>query len=67
MLEARTLDEKITLQGLRCYQNYSIQVVAATKVGDGLKSRSVYCRTKEDCEYDQGDQMELMKMPPKSP
>ena len=48
MLEARTLDEKMTLEGLKCYQNYSIQVVASTKVGDGLKSRSIYCRTKED-------------------
>ena len=48
-LEVRTSDQKLTLEGLACYQNYSIQVVAATKMGDGLKSRSVYCRTKEDC------------------
>ena len=51
MLEARTLEEKMTLEGLKCYQNYSIQVVASTKVGDGLKSRSIYCRTKEDRKY----------------
>ena len=40
--------EEMTLRGLAKYQNYSIQVVAATKIGEGLKSRSIYCRTKED-------------------
>ena len=50
VLEARILDEKITLNGLACYQNYSIRVAASTKAGDGLKSRSIYCRTKEDRE-----------------
>ena len=50
VLEARILDEKITLNDLACYQNYSIRVAASTKAGDGLKSRSIYCRTKEDRE-----------------
>ena len=51
VLEARILDEKITLNGLACYQNYSIRVAASTKAGDGLLSRSIYCRTKEDCKF----------------
>ena len=50
VLEAHILDDKVTLNDLACYQNYSIRVAASTKAGDGLKSRSIYCRTKEDCE-----------------
>lgn len=40
--------EEITLRGLAKFQNYSIQIVAATRVGEGLKSRSIYCRTQQD-------------------
>jgi hypothetical protein len=50
VLEARSKEQKVTIANLMCYQNYSIQVVASTRVGDGLKSRSIYCSTKEDCE-----------------
>lgn len=42
------MQHQLTLYGLDKYQNYSVQVVASTKVGSGLKSRSIYCRTKED-------------------
>ncbi|XP_011307192.1 Down syndrome cell adhesion molecule-like protein Dscam2 isoform X1 [Fopius arisanus] len=38
----------MNLAGLRKYTNYSIQVLAYTRVGDGVPSRSLYCRTKED-------------------
>ncbi|XP_034940449.1 Down syndrome cell adhesion molecule-like protein Dscam2 isoform X4 [Chelonus insularis] len=37
-----------TLVGLRKYTNYSIQVLAYTRVGDGVPSRIQYCRTTED-------------------
>ncbi len=50
ILEQSTLQHEITLGGLEKYQNYSVQVAAATKVGLGLKSRSIYCRTLEDGE-----------------
>ena len=40
--------QQMTLHGLEKYQNYSVQVVASTRVGSGLKSRSIYCTTKED-------------------
>ncbi|TRY70745.1 hypothetical protein TCAL_04830 [Tigriopus californicus] len=46
--EQSTMQQQITLYGLEKYQNYSVQVVASTHVGQGLKSRSIYCRTKED-------------------
>ncbi|KAK0088951.1 hypothetical protein PV325_010139, partial [Microctonus aethiopoides] len=38
----------MTLAGLRKYTNYSIQVLAYTRVGDGISSRTMFCRTKED-------------------
>lgn len=40
----------MTLAGLRKYTNYSVQVLAYTRVGDGVPSRTMYCRTKEDGE-----------------
>uniref|UniRef100_T1J582 Down syndrome cell adhesion molecule n=1 Tax=Strigamia maritima TaxID=126957 RepID=T1J582_STRMM len=39
---------KTTLHGLERNTNYSIQVLAFTRVGDGVKSESVYCQTNED-------------------
>ena len=48
MIEKSTTQQKLTLYELEKYQNYTIQVVASTKVGQGLKSRSIYCRTQED-------------------
>ena len=48
ILDKKTRQHKITLNDLDKYQNYTIQVVASTKIGEGLKSRSIYCRTKED-------------------
>ena len=48
ILEQSTLQTQMTLGGLDKYQNYSVRVAAATRVGQGLKSRSIYCRTLED-------------------
>ncbi|XP_046808500.1 Down syndrome cell adhesion molecule-like protein Dscam2 [Lucilia cuprina] len=36
------------LTGLRKYANYSIQVLAHTRMGDGVLSNPVYCHTEED-------------------
>ncbi|XP_024945332.1 Down syndrome cell adhesion molecule-like protein Dscam2 isoform X13 [Cephus cinctus] len=36
------------LTGLRRYTNYSIQVLAFTRVGDGVPTRTTYCHTEED-------------------
>ena len=51
VLESSTRMQQMTLHGLEKYQNYSVQVVASTRVGSGLKSRSIYCTTKEDGEF----------------
>ncbi|XP_026669175.1 Down syndrome cell adhesion molecule-like protein Dscam2 isoform X7 [Ceratina calcarata] len=36
------------LTGLRKYTNYTIQVLAFTKVGDGIPTTVTYCQTEED-------------------
>ncbi|XP_063239602.1 LOW QUALITY PROTEIN: cell adhesion molecule Dscam2-like [Bacillus rossius redtenbacheri] len=36
------------LTGLRRFANYSIQVLAFTRVGDGVPSKALYCATEED-------------------
>lgn len=38
----------LELEGLEKYTNYSIQVLAFTRAGDGVRSDQVYIRTKED-------------------
>lgn len=41
-------DMKVSLFELKKYANYSIQVLAFTKIGNGVASDPVYCRTLED-------------------
>lgn len=36
------------MEGLEKYTNYSIQVLAFTRAGDGVRSDQIYIRTKED-------------------
>lgn len=36
------------ITGLRKFTNYSIQVLAFTKVGDGVYTALAYCQTEED-------------------
>ena len=43
-----TLDTLLTVKQLEKFQNYTVQVSALTRIGEGLKSRPVYCRTMED-------------------
>lgn len=38
----------LELDGLEKYTNYSIQVLAFTSAGDGVRSEQIYVRTKED-------------------
>lgn len=38
----------LELNGLEKYTNYSIQVLAFTNAGDGVRSEQIYVRTKED-------------------
>ncbi|CAG2054394.1 unnamed protein product, partial [Timema podura] len=39
---------KTVLHGLLKFTNYSIELLAFTRVGDGVKSTRAYCQTKED-------------------
>lgn len=39
------------LHDLLKFTNYSVELLAFTRVGDGVKSRRTFCRTKEDGKY----------------
>ena len=39
---------ELSLAQLEKYQNYTVQVSGLTRVGEGARARSVYCRTNED-------------------
>ncbi|XP_065334191.1 cell adhesion molecule Dscam2-like isoform X1 [Cloeon dipterum] len=43
-----TMELNTELHGLQKYANYSIRVWAYTRIGDGEKSNSIFCRTDED-------------------
>lgn len=43
-----TNQPSLELDGLEKYTNYSIQVLAFTNAGDGVRSEQIYVRTKED-------------------
>lgn len=44
----KTTDLTIVLSGLRKFTNYSVQVLAFTRIGDGVESKALYCQTEED-------------------
>ncbi|XP_015197156.1 cell adhesion molecule DSCAM isoform X2 [Lepisosteus oculatus] len=43
-----TTQPSLELDGLEKYTNYSIQVLAFTRAGDGVRSEQIFIRTKED-------------------
>lgn len=45
-----TTQPALELDGLEKYTNYSIQVLAFTRAGDGVRSEQIFTRTKEDGE-----------------
>jgi len=56
-----TKDTKITsssetiLHGLKKYTNYSMQVLAFTSGGDGVRSVPIHCQTEQDGTISQND------------
>lgn len=54
--DENTKDTKITsssetiLHGLKKYTNYSMQVLAFTNGGDGVRSSQIHCQTEQDGE-----------------
>lgn len=45
-------NQYLTVENLKKYTNYSVWVLAYTKMGDGMKSNQFFCRTYEDGEHD---------------
>ncbi len=59
MQNITTTREQVELKGLEKFTNYSIQVLAYTQAGDGVRSNVLYIQTREDrkfmhhtCTYD---------------
>lgn len=50
MQNITTINEQVDLKGLEKFTNYSIQVLAYTQAGDGVRSNVLYIQTREDCE-----------------
>ena len=53
MQNITTTREQVELRGLEKFTNYSVQVLAYTQAGDGVRSNVLYIQTREDREYSQ--------------
>ncbi|KAK2089649.1 hypothetical protein P7K49_032315 [Saguinus oedipus] len=64
-----TTQPSLELDGLEKYTNYSIQVLAFTRAGDGVRSEQIFTRTKEDglCPPDSVGMVELLAMADRLP
>lgn len=51
MQNITTTREQVELKGLEKFTNYSIQVLAYTQAGDGVRSNVLYIQTREDREF----------------
>lgn len=45
-------NQYLTIENLKKYTNYSVWVLAYTKVGDGIKTKQFFCRTHEDGNFE---------------
>lgn len=48
MQNITTTRERVELRGMEKFTNYSVQVLAYTQAGDGVRSGVLYIQTKED-------------------
>lgn len=55
MQNITTTREQVELRGLEKFTNYSVQVLAFTQAGDGVRSNVLYIQTREDREYIHAD------------
>lgn len=44
----KSTNQYLTVENLKKYTNYSVTVLAYTKMGDGAKTKPFFCRTHED-------------------
>lgn len=51
MQNITTTREQVELRGLEKFTNYSVQVLAYTQAGDGVRSNVLYIQTREDREF----------------
>lgn len=51
MQNITTTREQVELRGLEKFTNYSVQVLAYTQAGDGVRSNVLYIQTRDDREY----------------
>lgn len=59
-----TIQPSLELDGLEKYTNYSIQVLAFTSAGDGVRSEQIYVRTKEDGKNPEPEAWAVSPFPP---
>lgn len=51
MQNITTTREQVELKGMEKFTNYSIQVLAYTQAGDGVRSNVLYIQTREDRKF----------------
>lgn len=44
----KSTNQYLTIENLKKYTNYTVWVVAFTKIGDGAQTKPFFCRTNED-------------------
>lgn len=44
----KSTNQYLTVENLQKYTNYSVWVLAFTKIGDGVKTKQFFCTTHED-------------------
>lgn len=49
----KTTNLETNLHGLEKYTNYSVRILAYTKIGEGVQSNPIYCLTEQDCKLNQ--------------
>lgn len=47
----KTASSDTVLHGLKKYTNYTMQVLATTSGGDGVRSAPIHCQTEQDGNY----------------
>lgn len=63
MQNITTTKEQVALKGLEKFTNYSIQVLAYTQAGDGVRSNVLYIQTREDCEFTFSEPSSITTLP----
>lgn len=65
----KTASSDTVLHGLKKYTNYTMQVLATTSGGDGVRSTPIHCQTEQDGKFfrNKTDQFTNFFNPPQYP